>query len=520
MPLVEQRNRFLSFAFAASDILVETDMNGQITFAAGATAALPDGPEAQPDRLEARLDQTSRPIFRALLQRRRSNRRIGPAGISIKGRRAQLSGWVLDDSDRVRWTLTFDAMDAPDEIDPEAFERSAVEAIRSAREDSKPLSMSLLTLECDDDCDRLLGQDDAHRLHQSIAATCLMSVGPDGVARPIDAHRTALIHSRDMDVEALKQEVRKTLDAFELEEVGISLASVCDAPELDPQTTVQAFLHAINTVAESGENLDVISLQEAAAQMLAETKQRMTELRTTIAGRVVEPHAQPVIELATGQVHHYELLLRLPGGRPVQDSVGFAESTGLIYEIDYAMTEIAASFLREDYDRPALAVNLSGKSLSNTNWAKKFLALLADLKIDRSRLIFELTETASIKNPKAANAVIAKIRARGHTVCLDDFGAGVAGINYLRDFPIDMVKIDGSYIRRHDRTERDQRLLGGMVGLVNAMGADAIAESIETEACARHMTSLGVRYGQGYYFGKPVALKELKGSRINPNRAA
>ena len=59
-----------------------------------------------------------------------------------------------------------------------------------------------------------------------------------------------------------------------------------------------------------------------------------------------------------------------------------------------------------------------------------------------------------------------------------------------------------------------------MVGLVNAMGADAIAESIETEACARHMTSLGVRYGQGYYFGKPVALKELKGSRINPNRAA
>ena len=141
MPLVEQRNRFLSFAFAASDILVETDLNGQITFAAGATAALPDGPEDQPDRLEARLDPTSRPIFRALLQRRRSNRRLGPAGIAIKGRRAQLSGWVLDDSDRVRWTLTFDAMDAPDEIDPEAFERSAIEAIRCARENSKPLSI-------------------------------------------------------------------------------------------------------------------------------------------------------------------------------------------------------------------------------------------------------------------------------------------------------------------------------------------------------------------------------------------
>ncbi len=520
MPLVEQRNRFLSFAFAASDILIETDFSGEITFAAGATAALPDARKGHADRLEARLDQTSRPIFRALMQKQRSNRRIGPAGISVKGRRAQLCGWILDDSDRIRWTLTFDALDAPDEVDPEAFERSATEAIRLAREDNKPLSMSLLVVDCDDSYDRLIGPENAHRLHQAIAASCLIAVGNDGVARPIDQHRTALIHPRDMDTDALKQDIRDTLDAFDLEDVAVSLSSVCDAPELDPQTTVQAFLHAINTAAETGDNLDVISLQEAAAQLMAETKQRMTELRTTIAGRVVEPHAQPVVELATGKVHHYELLLRLPGGRPVQDCVGFAESTGLIYEIDYAMTEIAAAFLREDYDRPALAVNLSGKSLTNTNWAKKFLAMLADLKIDRSRLIFELTETASIQNLKAANAVIAKIRERGHTVCLDDFGAGVAGINYLRDFPVNMVKIDGSYVRRHDKTERDQRLLGGMIGLVSALGADAIAECVETEACARHMKSLGVRFGQGYYFGKPVALKELKGSRISPNRAA
>ena len=520
MPLVEQRNRFLSFAFAASDILVETDASGVITFAAGATAALPDAPASQPDTLEARLDQTSRPVLRAFLRRLRPNRRIGPANVAVKGRRALLSGWVLEESDRVRWSLSFDAMDAPEEIDPQAFERSAMEAIREARENQTPLSMSLLTLSCEEDCDRLLGPEDAERLHQAIAACCLIAVGEDGVARPIDSHRTALIHPQSMDAEALKQEVREILDAFDLDEVNAHLSSVCDAPELDPETTVQAFLHAINTAAESGEALDLISLQAAASKLMQETKSRMTELRTTIAGRVVEPHAQPVVELETGKVHHYELLLRLPGGRPVQESVGFAESTGLIYEIDYAMTEIAASFLREDYDRPALAVNLSGKSLTNTNWAKKFLALLADLKIDRSRLIFELTETASIQNLKAASNVIAKIRERGDSVCLDDFGACVAGISYLRDFPVDIVKVDGSYVRRFDKSERDQRLIGGMIGLVTALGADTIAESIETEACARHMKSLGVRFGQGYYFGKPVALKELKGPRINPDRAA
>lgn len=83
-----------------------------------------------------------------------------------------------------------------------------------------------------------------------------------------------------------------------------------------------------------------------------------------------------------------------------------------------------------------------------------------------------------------------------------------------------MVKIDGSYIRNASRSERDTTLLRGMIDLCNALGTETVAEMIESEACAQLMRELGVRYGQGFYFGKPVALKELKDPRINKTRAA
>ena len=296
--------------------------------------------------------------------------------------------------------------------------------------------------------------------------------------------------------------------------------SIPDAPELEPEIAIQAFLHAVNMAADSANVLDVQSLQKVAAEMMEDTRKRMNEIRATIAGRVIEPHAQAIVELATGKVAHYELLLRLPGGQPVSESVGFAESTGLIYEIDMAMVEIAANFLRDDFDRPALAVNLSGRSLENPTWGKKFLQMLADLRIDRRRLHFELTETATVKNVKAANTVIQKIRERGHRVCLDDFGAGAAGFQYLRDFPADIVKIDGSYVRHQQLSERDTAILQGMVSVCQALKLDTVAEMIQTEQRAKHMQALGVTYGQGYYFGKPLPLKMLSDPRRIPSRAA
>jgi len=521
MSLIDQRNRFLSFAFASADVLIETDSSGETIYAAGAIGALGNPAiDESKGNLAERLDPTSRPIFKALLRTIKPGRRAGPARITINNREAHLSGWALGTDDLVRWTLSFSALNAPEEVEPQAFERSAASAVTSAREAGKPLSMSVMLVSGIDDLEREIGPDKARQLNDAIAAASTIAVGDLGVARQVDNNRTALIHPADADLKALKGDVEAALAQFSLTDATVSIDSIPDAPDLEPEIAVQAFLHAVNEAANSDIALDVDSLQDVARGMMETTKQRMRELRTTIAGRVIEPHAQPVVDLNTGELSHFELLLRLPGGKPISESVLFAESTGLIYDIDFAMTEIAISYLAEDFDRPALAVNLSGKSLSNTNWATKFLNMLALAKIDRKRLAFELTETATVKNIKAVNNVIAKIRERGHKVCLDDFGAGSAGFHYLRDFPADVVKIDGSYIRRATRSDRDMTILKSMVELCIGLETKVVAEMIEDKASAERLKAMGVHYGQGYYFGKPVPLKSLTDPKNVVIRAA
>jgi EAL domain-containing protein (putative c-di-GMP-specific phosphodiesterase class I) len=521
MSLIEQRNRFLSFAFASADVLVETDETGQICYAAGATAVLgKPSIETSEENLAGRLDRTSRPIFKALMRSMRPGRRAGPSRVTINGREARLSGWQMSKDTHIRWALSFEALSAPADVEPEVLERSAAGAIAAARDAGAPMAMSVMRLDVADDLVRQLGADRAAQVIAAITAAAELAMGEDGVARQVDPHRFALIHSRKTDLNRLIEDVDEILAENDLAEAHAKIETVPDTNELEPEQAVQAFLHAVHQAADSEAVLDVRSLKDVAAEMMEETQRRMSELKTTIAGRVFEPYAQPIVELETGEIHHHELLLRLPGGKPLNDSVTFAESTGLIFEIDFAMTEIAASFLRDDFDRPSLAVNLSGKSLANPMWGKKFLKMITDMKIDRSRLSFELTETASIQNVKAANAVIQKLRERGHKVCLDDFGAGAAGFQYLRDFPADIVKIDGAYVTKAGSTDRDTLIIKGMIQLCHDMGTKTVAEFIESQSRAELMKSLGVTYGQGYYFGKPVPLKTLSDPKNNASRAA
>jgi EAL domain-containing protein (putative c-di-GMP-specific phosphodiesterase class I) len=521
MSLIEQRNRFLSFAFAAADVLIETDLDGLTCYAAGATAALGEPSiDTGSHDFSKRLDRTSRAIVMALMRSLKPGHRVGPVRVAVGGREAQLSAWLLGDDEKIRWAMSFPALTAPAEVNPQAFARSARSAITTARESGVAMTMSVLRIDGIEDIDRLIGAKRAEMLRQAIAAECAAAAGADGVAKQVDLARTALIHTAAANLQLLCTDIEALLKENSLNDTRVRVESIPDAPEIEPEIAIQAFLYAVNMAADSANVLDVQSLKKVAAEMMEANSKRMHEIRTTIAGRVFEPHAQPIVDLKTGKIEHYELLLRMPGGQPVSESVGFAESTGLIYEIDIAMVEIAANFLRDDFDRPALAVNMSGRSLENPAWSKKFLQMLADLRIDRSRLTFELTETASVRNVKAANAVIQKIRERGHKVCLDDFGAGAAGFQYLRDFPADIVKIDGSYVRQPQLGERDAAILKGMVSLCRELKLETVAEMIETEQRAKQMLALGVDYGQGYHFGKPIPLKVLADPTRKPSRAA
>jgi EAL domain-containing protein (putative c-di-GMP-specific phosphodiesterase class I) len=119
------------------------------------------------------------------------------------------------------------------------------------------------------------------------------------------------------------------------------------------------------------------------------------------------------------------------------------------------------------------------------------------------RLVVEITETAEIEQEDEAIRMIGLLRDHNIPVCLDDFGAGAAAFRYLRAFNVDYVKVDGIYVANALQSERDRGFIAAMVDLARTVGAQVVAERIETEAEAALMLELGVKYGQGYLFGKP-----------------
>jgi EAL domain-containing protein (putative c-di-GMP-specific phosphodiesterase class I) len=218
---------------------------------------------------------------------------------------------------------------------------------------------------------------------------------------------------------------------------------------------------------------------------------------------------QPVVRLADRSIHHFEALLRpfpISGheNSSTQEFVGFVEAMGMAELLDRAVLRRASETLAGA--RARVAVNVSGLSMQSASFRADLLELIESTPALASQLLVELTETADIEDVPAAVETVNRLAAAGVPVCLDDFGAGFAAFRYLKEFRVDFVKIDGSYVHSACVGARDSGFVGAMVELARCAGAAAIAEMIETEAQAETMMALGVEFGQGWLFGRPGAL--------------
>ena len=138
------------------------------------------------------------------------------------------------------------------------------------------------------------------------------------------------------------------------------------------------------------------------------------------------------------------------------------------------------------------------------------MGLLEDIRIDRKRLSFEITETFAISDMGCAQKTIEKIQKRGHSVALDDVGMGAAGLNYLRHLCVDRVKVDGSLIRGAQTKERDFIVTRSIINLAHALKADVVAEHVESHDQVDMLRKLGVANMQGFLFGVPAPLARLR----------
>jgi EAL domain-containing protein (putative c-di-GMP-specific phosphodiesterase class I) len=212
---------------------------------------------------------------------------------------------------------------------------------------------------------------------------------------------------------------------------------------------------------------------------------------------------QPVVSLTDGSLHHHECLIRFEGDQSPFAMIRMAEELDIIEDLDCAVAEETVKQLRADKTgRSRLAFNASGRSIISPNFIEAVSQLAKSGGLAR-RLIVEITESAAIDDLGLARRHIEALQSMGLEVCLDDFGSGASSFAYLRQLPIDVVKIDGAYVRELTSSGRDDAMIRHLVSLCHELDVSTVAEMVETQAIEDILRRAGVDYAQGWLYGQP-----------------
>jgi PAS domain S-box-containing protein len=219
--------------------------------------------------------------------------------------------------------------------------------------------------------------------------------------------------------------------------------------------------------------------------------------------------AQPIVSLGDGAMVHHELLVRMlgEGDRPIPPGrfLPIAEEFGLIVEIDELMIRRAVEYAAAGH---RVNVNLSAQSVAKPGMNDYIASEIERLGADPSLIAVELTETALITSEYAARRFVERLTGIGCDFALDDFGTGYGGFMYLKQMPIDYLKIDMEFVHDLLVNEGSKRVVRAVVDLAKGFGQRTIAEGVEDEETRDALAAMGVDYGQGYLFGRPSPAAE------------
>lgn len=513
------RDRFVAFAFAAADLLLELHPDHRIAFAAGAFRSRLDRcAEAWVGRdVEDVVAPEERGALRLALSLLVDRGRLAPmvlrladpartplamAGLALPGETGQPRMW-----------LTFSPLPAPEAAPspptPHDLARRAEALIRTARErpgegDPAPV-LGLLQVDGAAPADRI--------------APVLEASAPDLMVGRLAEGRYGVLPGTGeaIDLVAVAAGLETALRARGVDAAVAATAVPMSQDGLTRAQAARALRHALNVFARGG--ADAVSqagFDGGLTGAVAATCARFQALRRVIEERRFRLAFQPIVALGTGAPHHHEALVRpeaAPGAPavPPQEFVSDIETSGLAEEFDLAVAEMS---LKAALDAATpVAFNLSALSMQSPAFRARLMAVL-DARPHRAEglLLAEMTETADVEDLTEIRRTVQALRDRGVGFCLDDFGAGATALQTLRALPVDYVKLDGVYVRGVARPGRDRAFVAAMVELAGAVGAVTVAEHVETADQAQALRELGVDYGQGWLFGRPGPLPRAEAS--------
>lgn len=408
------------------------------------------------------------------------------------------------------------------------FESDVIEAIEKARREKRRYALCYLDLDqfkiVNDTCGHLAGDELLRQLSGELKRNV-----PDStqVAR-LGGDEFGLLLEETTPEAALQQvnALRVVVDQFRFywEErvfrvgASIGVAMIDQSTESFTQLLKDADF-ACFVAKDSGRNM--VHLFSAEDQGLTKRRGEMftvNDLTLALEHGNFDLYFQKIQSLEnSGSTFAIEILLRLLGsdGTPILPGlfIPAAERFDLMDRIDRWVLRSTFDWMEKNprlVDRvDFVSINLSGKSLGDERFQRFCVGLIEHLSLPIDKLRFEITETAAFASPDKTSEFIHDLRRRGLHFALDDFGSGLSSFEYLRNLPIDLLKIDGSFVRRIHEDPVDFSMLKCIHELACSMSLKTVAEFVENEAIMQLLREIGVHYAQGFYLHKPLPLVSL-----------
>lgn len=499
-------HRFLGFGFAGADLLLELGPDGRVTFALGAGEAVMGVPDTRlADRPWKQLFRMEdHPMVASLFKGLDSGIRAGPVIVAISGpdrteRFASLTAIRLPQNrGAISCALSRTTRRAQAGIQTrEAFEARAGELLAMSGQDLQLSFVELAGLS-----DAAAKRDDTEAVEAAIAGALRAQAFQGEAPAAIGVDRYALIRGPEESLDVLNNRLSQALNDAGVEGVAPQSAGMSMTTGTRPKQVAQALKYALNQLLTDGLAKPLPNnLSDAVNSAMRSTLDKAGQLGAAIRNKRFTLAYQPVVSLSDGSLHHHEVLVRFGTQSSPFPTIRMAEELDLIEPLDVAILEETLSVLRDD-PTLTLAVNVSGRSIMSPEYMDHAVRMLREQPWAQGRLMFELTESAAVEDLAQADRHIQALRALKCEVCLDDFGAGAASLAYLQQLTLDLLKIDGRYIRDLQRGGREATFVKHLVAMCGELKVRTLAEMVETPETEATVREAGVDYAQGWLYGR------------------
>ncbi len=523
--LKEQRDRFIAFAFAGADLLLEMRDDDTVAYCAGANESLYglSDKDLVGRALADFIFPRDRTLFDEALQRLRNSGRLDHTPLSLvctagTVTRMRMGGIRLPHVKGYHLVLSrvpthLSAENGDGRVDSKTrFVEMVRQRLNDANRSGSEVMLTLVELS-GKDFDKLPPAE-----AQSLMGTLqhiLESLSIDGgSASSLSDRAFGVVHSEDMTPQAIRERLDQLATQFGSTLAGKAVKMRTASLEMEDSTLsdediVRALTYVVNAFTRDSGSFAIRSLAEGAMTAIEDTLTRVRNFRSMIKNDRLDFVYQPIVNMRTGAVLYYEAFTRLMHNgtafTPAQ-ILPFASDTGIISEFDISVCRKVLAQMRNPDEISPLAhigINISVLSLANPIFFRALMVLLQENRPLLNRLILELTDMTRIANLDEARRLVTRVRNLGVRVALDDFGAQAGAIDVLRALPTDLVKIDPLRIRDAG-DPKGMAVLRSMASLCRDIRVTAVGECVENVGMLQMLSDVGIDYAQGYFFGRPA----------------